>query len=336
MTALAHLPPAPPAPDGALSLLVRDIDRSVPGIASFTLVSPDGGRLPSYVPGSHILVHTAPPTGTAGTSGTAGRANAYSLTGDGVFPTEYRISVLRQAAGSRLLHDRTRVGDLLTVAPPRSTFPPATRAAKHLFLAGGIGITPIVSQLRHARRWGQPVQVLYTHQPGRGAHVADVTALAGDDAEIFTSASAFRDAAYATLREQPVGTHLYVCGPAALIAFVLAAAADARWPHSRVHSERFTADPAEAAEPFRARLTESGITVDVPAGTSLLNALEATGTPLTSMCRTGVCGYCRLPLTGGVPIHRDIYLSQEEKDSGTCVMPCVSRAYRGQTLELPL
>ncbi len=320
--------PGTKAPGAALlECEVVGISQSAPAIKSFTIAASKGAELPGYVAGSHLVVHTA-----------AG-ANAYSLTGDGLRPTEYTFSVLRVAdghGGSTWLHDSVVVGDILRIQPPRSAFAPIARATKHLLVAGGIGVTPMVSHLRAAQRWGRNVQVLYAFRDGHGAHIDDIVALAGRAAELYTDRSSFLERLSGELRTQPVGTHLYVCGPAAMIDAVVDAAHAAGWPESRIHFERFGIDALDAGDPFRAELTESGTSIEVASGVSLLEALEATGIDVPNLCRQGVCGECRLPVSGGSPLHRDMFLTDDEKASGDAIMPCVSRACAGATLELPL
>ena len=315
------------AESSTLRLVVSAIEDAAPGIRSFTLAAPDGAELPGFVAGSHLVI-------TAGE-----RTNAYSLTGDGVAPRHYSISVLRLhdgLGGSRWMHDAVSVGDVVDVEIPRSAFAPEARAAKHLLIAGGIGITPILSHLRAARRWGRDVQVLYSFREGRAAHVDDIVALAGSRAELFTDQPAFVERLAETLIDQPIGTHLYVCGPAGMIDHVVDAAARLGWPASRIHFERFGTDALDAGDPFTVHLTESDTTVDIPSGTSVLEALEATGRDIPNRCRQGVCGECRLPLSGGAALHRDLYLTDAEKSAGDAFMPCVSRAAEGTILEVPL
>lgn len=320
----------------ALELVVTDIAEEVPGIRSVTLEAADGAPLPGYVPGSHVVLELG-----------CGRRNAYSLTGDGVDPAAYRISVLHVPAGaggnggSEWIHREftpgTKVGALL----PRSAFPPVARARRHLLIAGGIGVTPILSHLRAARRWGREVQVLYTFRPGRGAHLDDIEDLAGGlpgpGLETCTEREAFTRRLDTVLAEQPIGTHLYVCGPGPMMDATLAAAAAAGWPDSRLHSERFGADALAPGEPFTVTVTHAGNRreLTVPSGVSLLETLERTGLDVPNMCRQGVCGECRLTVGGGTPLHRDLYLSDDEKAAGDAVMACVSRA-DGPTLEVSL
>lgn len=302
----------------ALRLEVVAVADVTAGVRTVTFASADGAdELPTYVPGSHIVLDCG------------GRPNAYSLTGDSLGPATYEISVLRVAdgaGGSRWVHDELAVGDVVEALVPHSGFAPIGRAVKHLLVAGGIGVTPILSHLRAAELWGREVQVLYAHRPGRGAHVAEVRALAGDGAELFTDRAVFVDRLRVVLAHQPLGTHLYVCGPGPMMDMVLATAGELGWPPSRVHAEAFGIAALDPGAPFSVTLAPSGSTVEVPSGTSLLEALEAAGIQVPNRCRQGVCGECRLPVTAGAPLHRDLYLTDEEKRAGDAVMCCVSRA----------
>jgi dimethylamine monooxygenase subunit B len=309
-----------------LELMVADIQDSVPGIRSLRLCAPDERALPTFIAGSHLTLDCG------------GKRNSYSLTNDGLDPREYRVSVLHVrdgGGGSRWVHEQLAVGDVVTALAPRSSFAPHPRAAKHLLIAGGIGITPIVSHLRSARRWNHRVHVLYGYREGLGAHVDDVRALAGPDAELYVDQNELCMRLEKVLADQPVGTHLYVCGPGAMIDYVLDSAAGAGWPPSRLHLERFGADTFDPGEPFKVTLTKSARTLDVPCGISLLEALERAGLDVPNLCRQGVCGECRIPVSGGIPLHRDLFLDDETKQRGDTMMCCVSRAV-GPSLEVPL
>ncbi|WP_141013250.1 PDR/VanB family oxidoreductase [Nocardioides sambongensis] len=312
-----------------LKLVVTAVEDAARDIRTVTLATPDGGELPSFVPGSHLVVECEGP------------ANAYSLVSDGVLPEHYRISVLRVpdgAGGSRWIHD-LGVGDTVSALPPRSAFAPVATATKHLLIAGGIGVTPMLSHLHAARRWGRRVQLLYAFRDGYGAHVADVeelvAALPGGCVELLSDRAALLGRLGEVLGTQPLGTHLYVCGPGAMIDAVLAAAQAGGWPASRLHAERFGVDALDPGEPFSVTLTGSGSTVDVPSGVSLLDALDGAGVAVPRLCRQGVCGECRIPVTAGTPLHRDLFLTDEERRAGDAVMACVSRSL-GPTLEVPL
>ena len=155
-------------------------------------------------------------------------------------------------------------------------------------------------------------------------------------AELFTDGpEAFLAGLEKALVDQPLGTHLYVCGPGPMIDAVVAAATDTGWPASRIHLERFGLDALDPGEPFSVTLTRTGTTVEVPSGTSLLEALEGAGVTVPNLCRQGVCGECRVPVQSGTPLHRDLFLSDDERASGNALMACVSRC-DGPALEVTL
>ncbi|MFC5929717.1 oxidoreductase [Cryobacterium melibiosiphilum] len=317
-------PLAPPIPN-ALGLTLSRIDDLTPQIRAFTFRSPHGAVLPEFVPGSHILVRCGELT------------NAYSLTGTGVHPLEYTISVLRLpdgAGGSLTLH-ALKPGDTVQVSPPRSAFAPVATAKHHLLVAAGIGITPMLSHLAAAREWNRSVSVLYSYRASAGAHLDAVRALSAPHLVESTTRDDFRRTLEQHLRSQPVGTHLYICGPQGYTDAVLLAAAEAGWPDKRVHFELFGAAALDPGDPFTVTLARSGRTLPVAAGQSLLEALEAAGTAVPNLCRRGICGECALPVVAGKPLHRDLYLSPEDKAANDTIMCCVSRGHANE-LELDL
>jgi len=308
-----------------LELVVVAVDDRIPDVRAVTLARADGGALPPYPAGSHLVVECGHVL------------NAYSLTGDGLAPTSYSISVLlcpNGSGGSTWLHRELCVGDTVLARGPRSAFAPVLRARRHLLVAAGIGITPMVSHLRSARRWGREVELLYVHRPGRAAHVVDVETLA-DDAAIFTDRDSFTAALTRALADQPLGTHLYVCGPTSFMDDVTARAVDVGWPASRVHVEHFGTDAFDPGDPFDVHLSVTGDTFTVESGVSLLTALLERGVDVPNLCRRGVCGECRVTVGAGEILHRDLYLSERERATGEAIMCCVSRAV-GTRLELVL
>ncbi|MDI2027216.1 PDR/VanB family oxidoreductase [Saccharopolyspora sp. TS4A08] len=291
-------------------LTVSDTRLIAEGVRRIRLV----GDLRSYVPGSHLDVLCG--TDERGRQ----RRNAYSLTGDGFRPEHYEISVRLGTGGSRWMH-RLRPGDVVETDGPRSGFAPVQSARHHLLVAAGIGVTPILSHFRAARFWRRSVEV--HHVSRDGVHAEDLRGHLTDSRARFWRGL--------DLADQPLGTHLYACGPESFLAEVTARAREAGWPGSRVHVERFGARPA-GGEPFTAQLRRSGTSVPVEDGETLLEALESAGVAVANRCRRGVCGECVVEVTGGVPLHRDLVLPEEER--ATRIAPCVSRA-RGE-VELDL
>jgi len=304
-----------------LTLEVVAVDDHVPGIRTLTLARPDRSVLPSFTPGSHLVIQCA------------GGANAYSLTGDTTAPREYMVSVLecpQGRGGSRWIHQTLAVGDTVEAHLPRSAFAPVLRARRHLFVAAGIGITPMVSHLRSARRWGRDVRLLYIHRQGRDAYVDEIRKLT-DHATIVTGRAAFQSELTTALACQPFGTHVYICGPSQFIDDVVATATASGWPPSRIHVEHFGGELAPG-DPFEVELSSTGDVFTVEAGVSLLELLTSRGYAVPSLCHQGVCGECRLPVRSGTVLHRDLYLTEDERRDS--MMACVSRASGRVELDL--
>lgn len=307
-----------------LELVVGHSAEIAPGIRELSFSRTDGGVLPAHPAGSHVVVECG-----------AGRRNAYSLTNPGADPREYRIAVLHRAdgaGGSSHMHT-LRAGDTVTVSRPRSAFAPVGTARRHLLVAGGIGITPLLAHARDAVRWGRDVELIYVHRPGSEAFSDELAWLLGDRLAETTDEDEFGRLLDKALTGQPIGTHLYVCGPGPLMDRVLAEAAAAGWPPDRLHLERFVPAALDPGREFVARLARSGRDVVVPSGRSLLDALLEAGVSVPNMCRHGVCGECKVPVLAGRPLHRDEYLTEAERS--TAVMCCVSRS-ETETLEIGL
>ncbi|MEX5262162.1 2Fe-2S iron-sulfur cluster-binding protein [Kocuria sp. CPCC 205263] len=296
--------------------MVLAVQDEAPGVRSVVLGAEDGTALPEFVAGSHLLVECAT------------KINAYSLTGSGIAPAEYTISVLRQddgGGGSVFIHG-LRPGDRIQTSQPRNGFAPRATATHHLLIAGGIGVTPVLSHAKTAVRWGHSFTVLYTFRDGGSPHLEELRDLCGDRLLACPGRETFIQELTGTLARQPMGTHLYVCGGNGLIQSVLTTARRLGWPEERLHYEIFDAEALDPGEPFVVDLQRTGTEVLVPSGVSMLEALEDEGLRIPNMCRQGVCGECKIPVTSGTPLHRDSYLSAEDKTTNDTTMPCVSRA----------
>lgn len=296
-------------------------------VLSLELADPAGAPLPSFTPGSHLVIDAD------------GHANAYSLTGEFLDPERYELSVLRVdqgKGGSVWLHRNLSEGDRVLASPPRSAFAPVASARHHVLIAGGIGITPMLSHVRAALRFGRSFELIYAGRAGRRAGVQWLRRVC-DPRQLMLAEdrSALIELARARLSAQPLGAYAYLCGPPPMLETLQQLAAHLGWPAERVRSEAFTTAALDPGEPFHVRLRGSGRRIAVPSGTSLLEALEAAGVAVSSRCRQGVCGECRVGVTGGRPLHRDLYLSEQERADNESVMCCVSRAH-GPELELAL
>ncbi|AOZ68856.1 ferredoxin--NADP(+) reductase [Rhodobacter xanthinilyticus] len=312
----------------ALTLRVTEITPLSPLVTRFRFEHPEGAGLPLFSGGAHVVVEM-PDAGVL-------RRNAYSLISDPLDGSGYEIAVRREdggRGGSRFLHTKVSVGDLLRVNLPVNLFALDLRAKKQLMIAGGIGITPFLAQLKQIARLQIPFEL---HYAARSRAEAAGVALLPDLPQIHVHISdeGNRMDLGAILSGQPLGTHVYTCGPEGLIAAVDETAARLGWPKGALHAEAFLAPPPGA--PFTVTLT-SGREIEVGAHQSLLEALEAAEVAVDWSCRGGACGRCETGVSAchGRIEHHDHWLSDEEKASQTKIMPCVSR-FVGETLTLDL
>ncbi len=313
-------------------LRIRSITYLAEAINGYELVDPRGRDLPRFAAGSHIAVRLG-----------GGLLRDYSLCNDPAERRRYCIAVLRErdGEGSCQLHEAVRVGDPVEVSLPRNNFPLAEDARRHLFLAGGIGITPVMAMIAELRRRGADFLLHYcTRSPEATAFREELDLLTaqgrvrlhhdgGDPARGLDIAAA--------LREPQPGTHLYYCGPAGMMA--AAAAAASHWPDGTVHCEYFTgpaAGPPQALDedrPFRVRLLNSGGEYEVPPGETIINVLRRHDMPVRASCELGYCGACLTRYRAGEPDHRDQILSARDRERYLLI--CCSRA-KSAVLELDL
>ncbi len=289
------------------------------GVALIDFGRPGGGPLPAWDPGAHIDVVLPDGLGE----------RQYSLTGDPADRSVWRIGVLREDAGrggSVLLHGLA-VGDRMIVRGPANHFAfEPHRGRRVLFIAGGIGITPIAAMVRAAEAAGMDWRLVYA---GRSRTTMAFVSEFVDHGrvEIFAGDEGRRADIAAVIAGEPEAD-VYCCGPARLIAEVEAAAA-LRSGSGRVHLERFEArtlaDPVYP-HPFEVECLLSGVTVTVPPERSILDVVEEAGVLALSSCRVGTCGTCETPIVEGEVDHRDSVLSPEEQQDDFAMMICVSRA----------
>ena len=318
-------------PQPALSrvtLEIRAKDTIADGVVSLTLAHPDGARLPDWTPGSHIDLVL--PEGTT---------RQYSLCGDRWDPYTYRIAVLREPAGrggSAYVHDRLAPGDLVGVGGPRNHFP-LVPADRYLFIAGGIGITPLLPMIHQAELIGADWQLLYGGRSRASmAFREELSAAHGDRVHISPQDECGLLDLAPWLDTPDPGTKVYCCGPAPLLAAVEQACA--AWPPYSLRTERFNAgalpEPVHQRA-FEVELRRTGRTVTVMPDTSVLHAVRQVGADVLSSCEQGTCGTCLTPVLEGTPDHRDSILADHERAANDCMLPCVSRS-RGDRLVLDL
>jgi ferredoxin-NADP reductase len=298
---------------------VTAVEQVTPLIKQFTLAPVADGELPSFSGGSHVIVVLRRKDRTF--------RNPYSLLGSPRNRGEYRIAVRRHddgRGGSLFLHEQVDVGTRLDVSYPVNLFPLARLARKHVLVAGGVGITPVTAMIDDLRGGRVPWELHYVVRGPGHDHFGRQLLEGGGPVQLYYG-SAGLDLGR-VLAGQPLGTHVYTCGPAGMIEAVAQAARVAGWADSHIHHEEFTAPPV--GHPFEAQLARSDLTVHVPPDRSLLEAIEAVGVRAPYLCRGGVCGECEtdvLDLDGEL-VHNDHWLSAEQKAGGRKIMPCVSRA----------
>lgn len=321
-----------------LNVRVLSVRYEAEDINSYELVDPDGGELPPFTAGAHIDLHFRD-----------GRIRQYSLANDPSERHRYVVGILREPAGrggSVAIFEKVHAGRILTISAPRNHFPLVESARRHLLLAGGIGVTPMMAMLAQLQRENADFLLHYcTRSPQKTAF-----------RELLAERSAAGRVRYhhdggdprkgldiaALLRERPIGTHLYYCGPPGFMTAV--AAASAHWPSEAVHFEYFTppvptpsmastASPASAGAlaaaadipvGFQVRLTSTGALYDVPNDKSIVQVLREQGIDVETSCESGLCGTCRTRYLEGEPEHHDYVLDDDERNE--YVMICCARS----------
>ncbi|NGM13146.1 PDR/VanB family oxidoreductase [Verrucosispora sioxanthis] len=309
-----------------VELVVAERDRAATGVDVLGLCRPDGGDLPAWSPGAHLDLELGP-----------GLVRQYSLCGDPADRATLRVAVQLEPqgrGGSRHVHERLTPGATVRVRGPRNNFP-LVAAPRYLFIAGGIGITPIRPMVAAADAADADWRLVYGGRSRATMAFADaLREKYGDRVGLYPQ----DETGLLDLDEllgRPADGLVYCCGPEALIAAVEQRCRT--WPPGALHVERFTPlAPTEAVDaPVEVELTLSGRTLTVPPGTSILEAVEAAGVQVLSSCREGTCGTCETPVLDGVPEHRDSLLTEAERAVGDTMMICVSRSVTPRlTLEL--
>ncbi|MEQ3551327.1 PDR/VanB family oxidoreductase [Pseudonocardia nematodicida] len=297
------------------------------GVLSLVLERPDGGALPAWEPGAHVDVVLD-----------EGLVRQYSLCSDPDDDRRWRLGILRVPdgrGGSEWVFDKLHGSDIVEVGEPRNHFG-LQPAARYVFVAGGIGITPILPMIAHASRSGAQWTLLYGGRSRSSMAFLDELARYGDRVTVVPQDEAGLLDLASVLDDLEPDTGVYACGPEPLLDAVADRMGDR--PAGSLHVERFTprettSDSASFSVMFRA----SGVTATVPPDRSILDVAEEAGVVADWSCREGTCGSCETPLVGGRAEHRDSVLSGEEQAAQDCLMICVSRAERGcPLLELDL
>lgn len=293
-------------------------------ICSFELLRTDGKPLPAFAAGSHIDVAVTPDI-----------TRQYSLCNDPAENHRYLIAVLRDPntrGGSDAMHASVNEGDVVTISAPKNHFELAHGARKHLLLAGGIGVTPILCMAERLAATGADFEMHYStrskdrtafHERIAKAPYAPKVHFHFDDGAAEQQLDLNRQ-----LAEPESGTHLYVCGPKGYMDSVLSTARAQGWPEETLHYEFFASNVAPAASDvsFEVKVASSGRIVVVAKDQTVTQALSAAGIEIQTSCEQGVCGTCITRVLEGVPDHKDMYFTPEEHAANDQFTPCCSRA----------
>jgi ferredoxin-NADP reductase len=287
-------------------------------VMTFDLEEADGRALDSFSPGAHIDVQVP-----------GGPVRQYSLCGKAVASGTYTIAVKKEPqsrGGSSGMHERIGVGTLLSIGSPRNHFALAPGDHPTLFIAGGIGITPITAMITALAEEKRAWALHYcARSEQHAAFYHELAKLAPERVRAYFSDVPILDVD-SLIRRQSLDTHIYSCGPRPLMEAV--ARATSSWPPEQVHFEWFTAAQHDAGPNtmFEIELARSGVVLTVPPDRTILEVLRDNGHHVSSACEQGVCGTCETVVVSGEPEHRDALLSAEERAANKTMMICVSRA----------
>ena len=296
---------------------------TTPDVLHVTLIHPARPQLPAWSAGAHVDLRLA------------GKIRQYSLCGDPSDLTRYEVAIKREEAGrggSAWAHANLTVGGEAHVSAPRNNFPLVSGAQENIFVAGGIGVTPLLAMARTCA-----LDDFQLHFCARSAAQApmleEVSAVCGPRLQTWfvDENRRFDPSCLGPSRE---GAHVYACGPQRLLDAVRSAGASLGWPDNRIHAEVFqaTLDENYKPEPFDVTLVSSGAVLHVPADRSLLSVLRDHGITMPSSCELGVCGSCVCGYRDGIVIHRDAVIPVGARQDR--MAPCVSRARVAMTLDL--
>jgi vanillate O-demethylase ferredoxin subunit len=299
-----------------------------PAVKEFRLVPLDGPALPAWQPGAHIELRFDARSG-------ASHTNAYSLVGE--VDGRLRIAVQREEqgrGGSRVLHDEFEPGMELEASMPLDSFRLHAGKARTVLIAGGIGITPMVPMAQALDAAGAAYELHYlAREPQRLVLAEDWQALDQARVHTYVTGNGGRPDLARMIGPWEEGSELHACGPVALLEAIREAATREGWPQQHIHFESFGARAQQQDRPVRVHLLQSGMTLDVAPGTSILDAMIEAGAFVSYECKRGDCGNCYASVVGGEPVHRDICLTPAQRAQG--MTPCVSWASTPE-LELDL
>lgn len=304
---------------------IRSVRYEAEGILSFRLEPMPGAEFPPFTAGAHIDV-------------TLGQrlVRSYSLLNDPAQRNVYEIAVQLDPGsrgGSRLIHAQWRAGQVIEISEPRNHFPLVEDARHSVLIAGGIGITPLLSMARFLDKSSLPYELHYfARNADNIAFASELSVLHGRiEQHLGLDVEAVRARISTLLGPWQFANHVYICGPGPMLELVRDTASDLGWPDEAIHFEYFqNTTEIDASSAFDVELARSAMTLHVPAGKTILEVMREAGLTVPSSCEQGACGTCLTTVIEGEVDHQDVYLNKTEKASNTCMMTCVSRAKGGR------
>ena len=308
--------------DQLLKVVVRKREEQGEGVVVLDLSDPSGQPLPAFEAGAHVDIHLK-----------TGLVRQYSLCGDPANADAYRLGVLKDPAsrgGSVAVHELLLEGREIEISLPRNHFPLAGDARRSILIGGGIGITPMVAMAYALNARDSDFELHYCGRSRSRSAFLDELGNAAFATRLHThfddEASEQKLDLQRVLGAPQAGVHVYVCGPAGFMDWVIAEALKAGYADDHVHREYFQVEVDASGAGFEVVAQRSGKTVQVAEGQSIVEALEAVGIKIEVSCEQGVCGTCLCDVLEGEPDHRDVYLTDEEKSANDQILVCCSRA----------
>ncbi|WP_193059014.1 PDR/VanB family oxidoreductase [Pseudomonas sp. K8] len=305
-----------------LTVQVRKRQLQGDGVVVLDLIPVGGAKLPAFEAGAHVDIHIAP-----------GLVRPYSLCSDPADSAVYRLGVLRDPAsrgGSTSVYDTLLEGAEVQISAPRNLFPLASEARRSILIGGGIGITPMIAMAYALHAKGEDFELHYCGRSRSRSAFLDELQSAAFAERVHTH---FDDEAPAqkldmdrVLGQAESGVHVYTCGPSGFMDWVIGESVKHGYADDHIHREYFQIEVDNSGASFEVVAARSGKTVQVAEGQTILAALADVGIQIEISCEQGICGTCLCDVLEGEPDHRDVYLTDDEKQANDQILICCSRA----------
>jgi vanillate O-demethylase ferredoxin subunit len=303
-----------------LKVIVRKREVQGADVVVLDLTRVDGGLLPVFDAGAHVDIHLAP-----------GLIRQYSLCSDPANSAVYRLGVLKDPAsrgGSVGVHDTLLEGAEVHISAPRNHFPLAGDARRSILIGGGIGITPMIAMAYALQAQGGDFELHYCGRSRTSSAFLEELQNAAFAAQVHThfDDEGDRIELATVLGTAQAGVHVYTCGPAGFMDWIIGQALNAGYPDAQIHREYFQVEVDSSGASFEVVAARSGKTVSVAEGQTILQALAEVGIDIEISCEQGVCGTCLCDVLEGEPDHRDVYFTDDEKAANDAILVCCSRS----------